>query len=308
MNKKTFLVTGAAGFLGSHLVQKLAENNRVVAMDIVDNLPKNIRKCVKFYKADASDLRVTKTIFEKERPQVIYHLAGPIALRREIDDPLFKKNLDVLGNLNKILDCCVKYKAEKIIFFSSGGAIYEKAKKIPTSESYPAHPSSLYGLANLLIESYLKSYFHRYGLKFTVLRLSNVYGPRQWESGIIPSIVLKLLKKEAPIIHGNGKQTRDFVFVEDVVKASIVVLKDEKNSIYNIGSDQEISINEILNKIATILNKPASPIYISKNIGGTERSCLNNLKIRKELKWQPKVKMEQGLIKTVDWLKSNYDG
>lgn len=304
MKNKTILITGAAGFLGSHLSKKLTEENRVIALDVADNLPQDIKKAVKFYQTDITDSKIEE-IFQKEKPQIVYHLAGPIALRSEVDNPLFKKSLNILGNLDNVLNCCAQYGVEKIVFFSSGGAIYEKAGIIPTPENYPAHPDSLYGLASLMIEKYLRSYYQKYGLKFTVLRLSNVYGPRQWETGIIPSIMIKLLKGEPPVIYGSGQQTRDFIFIEDIIDAGILALKDDKNETYNISSGRETSINEILNKINAILNKSCQPIYIPKKISETERSCLDNSKIKKELNWQPKYDLEEGLKETINWFKDN---
>lgn len=307
MKEKTILITGGAGFLGSHLAQKLARENRVIAIDIVNNLPQDIKQSIKFYEMDVADPEGgIEEVFQKERPQIVYHLAGPIALRREINDPLFKKSLNILGNLNTILNCCTKYGVEKIIFFSSGGAIYEKANIIPTPEDYLAHPISLYGSANLIIEEYLKTYYQKYGLNFTILRLSNVYGPRQWGSGIIPSIITKIISDESPIIYGNGTQTRDFIFVEDAIEASIFAIKDNKNKTYNVSSGEEISVNELLDKIAAILNKPNKPVYTSQKINEIERSCLDNSKIKKELRWQPKTNIDQGLKETINWLKLNY--
>jgi len=297
MEGKTILITGVAGFLGSHLSRKLAEGNRVIGMDVIDN---------EFYKADIADPGAVEEIFRKERPQIVYHLAGPIGLRREIDDPIFEKSLNVLGNLSTILSCCTKYGTEKIIFFSSGGALYEKAETIPTSENYPVHPTSLYGLANLLIEKYIKKCQEKYGLNFTILRFGNVYGPRQWESGIIPSIIIKVLGGESPVVHGDGRQTRDFLFVDDVVEASLLVLNDNKNETYNVSSGEEISINEIIDKIGANLGKAIRPIYNSEGIKGIERSCLDNLKIKKGLGWQPKTNTDQGLRKTIDWFRLNY--
>jgi len=305
MNKKTFLITGGSGFLGSHLTQKLVKENRVVLIDIVNNLPQNIKQSVKFYHLDINSSKI-KAIFKKERPQIIYHLAGPIALRREIDDPIFKKSLNVLGNLNNILKCCTDYKAEKIIFFSSGGAVYEGTKIIPTPENYPVHSTSLYGIANLIIEKYLKSYSQKYGLGFTILRFSNIYGPRQWVSGIIPTIIVKALSGLSPIIYGDGTQTRDFVFVDDAVEASVLAIKDNKNEIYNVSSGREISINEIFNKITKILQKRTKPIYQRAKSEEIKRSCLDNSRIKNEMGWKPKVNIDQGLKKTIDWYKKNY--
>ena len=136
-------------------------------------------------------------------------------------------------------------KVKRFVFVSSGGAIYENAGVIPTSEKYPASPSSLYALANLIIEKYIEIYCKNYNLDFTIARLSNVYGPGQWESGIIPSIIIKILKNESPVIYGTGKQTRDFIYIDDAVEALIMLAEKSKNGIYNIGTGKEISLNKV---------------------------------------------------------------
>lgn len=306
INGKTVLVIGGAGFLGSYLVQSLARQHyRVAVIDWVNSLPREIKKSVRFYKLDIAGSKI-REIFMKEKPGIIYYLAGAINLRRDIADPIFKKSLNILGNLDNILECCVKYRVQKIIFFSSGGTIYEKAKTIPTPEDYPCHPTSLYGLANLIIEKYLENYCQRHNLDFTILRLSNVYGPRQWRTGLIPSLISKIFIGESPVIYSNGKQTRDFIFVDDVIEASILILKKNKNGIYNISSNKEITINEVLNKINTILHKKIKPAYDSSKIEEVPRNCPDNSKIKKELGWKPKTDIDKGLKKTIDWFKSEY--
>jgi len=306
LSKNKILVIGGAGFLGSHLTQSLIRQRyQVVVIDLLNNLPEEMRHSVRFYKLDIADSKI-REVFKKERPKIVYYLTGPINLRRSIDDSLFQKSLDILGNLNSVLECCTQYGAKKIIFFSSGGAIYEKAKIIPTPENYLIHPTSLYGLANLIIEKYLKSYYQKYGLNFTILRFSNVYGPRQWGSGIIPSIIAKVLLNQSPIIYGNGKQIRDFIFVDDAITAALLAIKDNKNQIYNVGSGKEININEIFNKITKILHKKIEPVYNPSKIDEVERSCLDSTKIKKELEWKPKINIDQGLKKTIDWFKLKY--
>jgi UDP-glucose 4-epimerase len=303
-----YLVTGGAGFIGSHLSETLLKlGHKVIVIDNFSTSTKveRIDTSLKIYKTDIENYNRTKNIFQKEKPDFVYHLAGPINLRRPITDSLFKKSLNILKRAEIVLDFCLESKVKKIIFISSGGAIYSNAKIVPTPENYPAHPTSLYGLANLIIEKYIELYYKKYGLNYIILRLSNVYGPRQWESGIIPSLITNLLRKRKPIIYGDGKQTRDFIYVSDVIRACLIATKTKKRGIYNVGSSREVSLNKVFGIIKKILNLEIEPNH-SKLVGEElRRSTLNIKKIKKELHWQPKTGLKEGLIKTIDWLKKN---
>lgn len=306
MNKEEkVLIIGGVGFIGSHLSEALLKlKQRVVIID--DLSTKAVAKIdsrIKTYKVNIENSDKVKEIFKKEKPDIVYHLAGAINLRRDIKDPLFAESLNVLGRTKIILDFCQKNKVKKIIFLSSGGAIYSKAETIPSPENYPAHPVSLYGLANLIIEKYLELYYQKYNLNYIVLRLSNVYGPRQWESGIIPSMIIKLLNKERVIIYDDGEQTRDFIYVDDVVRASITAGEKEKIGIYNIGTSKETSLNEVFNIIREIVNPKAKADYQKSIKDEVRRSALDIKKIKKEFGWQPKTDLERGLLKTVQWFK-----
>lgn len=226
-------------------------------------------------------------------------------MRRQITDQLFIKDLNILDRTKIILDACLQSGVKKIIFISSGGAIYENAKVIPTPEDYLAHPISLYGLANLMIEKYIELYCNENNLGFVILRLSNVYGPGQWKAGIIPSIITKLLKKEKPVIYSKGMQTRDFLYIDDVIDALIIVSKKTKGEIYNVGSNKEISLKEIFELTKKLLNAKTNPIY--KNIVSKEtiRSSIDASKIKKEFYWNPKTDIKNGLLKTIEWHKKN---
>lgn len=302
MKSMKILVAGGAGFIGSHLVDKLIEKgHKVVVVDkLYTSSKKNFNPKAKLFEFDVQNSKVFD-IFKKEKPDVIYYLSGPINLRRRIDDPLFDKSLDILRSFKKILDCSRILEVKKFVFISSGGAVYPETKIVPTPENHPVSATSIYGLANLILEKFLEEYSKIYNLNFVILRLSNVYGPRQWRSGIIPSIITSFLNNEPPMINGNGKQTRDFIYVDDVVEAMIAVARISRGGIFNVGSGEEVSINELYKKTAKILNKKIKPKYlISKNIG-VRRSALNFSKIKKTLHWKPKYSLEKGLRKTIEW-------
>jgi UDP-glucose 4-epimerase len=199
-------------------------------------------------------------------------------------------------------------KFRKFIFASTGGAIYGEAKIIPTSENYPPSPLSPYGIDKLTIEKYLEYYHKVFKLPFVSLRLSNVYGPFQnfkGEAGVVAIFSSKMLKGEQPIIYGNGRQTRDFVFVEDVVEANILAMKSKKTGIYNIATGRETTINSLFDKIKKLTASKCKKVYGPSRLGEQRRSCLDFSKAKKELGWRPKYDLDEGLKKTIEWFKEN---
>lgn len=299
------LITGGAGFIGSHLYESLTKNkNKVIIIDSFINRKRTSFPRAKLYAVDIISPYM-KRIFKQERPDLVFHLAGPINLRKKITDPLFSTGLKTIDGFKKILDYSYHYQVKKIIFASSGGAIYENAKIIPTPESYPAHPMSLYGLANLFLEKLLKEYAEAYKLNFSILRLSNVYGPRQWRAGVIPSFIISILENKPLMITGDGTQTRDFIYIDDVVKAFILAANSKKNGVFNVGSSEETSIQKLIQKITEILDVKIKLKYISpKNIEETKRSALDISKIKEELNWEPRYSLEEGLKKTIEWFQT----
>jgi len=298
---KKYLIVGGAGFIGSHFVNILIkQGHQVIVIDSLSASKKqSLNPEAKFFKLDINDSEVLN-IFKTEKPDIVYYLAGPINLRREINDPLFNKGLDVFSGFKKTLDYSHISKVKKFIFASSGGAIYSKAKIIPTAEKDLTQPDSFYGLANLILEKLLDEYYKTYELNFMILRLSNVYGPRQWESGVIPSFINQILENKSPIISGDGTQTRDFIYINDAISALLIAGETKKTGIFNVGSGQEISLNQLAKEIARILNveiKPSYRFFEEK----TQRSALDCFKIKKELNWEIKVSLGQGLKKTIDW-------
>ena len=296
------LVTGEAGFIGSHLVDSLIENNYHVA--IIDNLStgliRNLNEKAIFYEQDLGDVDKLKEIFENEKPELVFHLAAQIDVRKSVENPVEDAKINILNTLN-LLELCVKYNIKHFIFSSSGGAIYGDTD-VPTKEEAVEKPVSPYGCAKLAIEKYLNFYNKVYGLKYTCLRYANVYGPRQnpkGEAGVISIWFDKMFSIENPIIFG-GNQTRDFVYVKDVVKANLLALKDNKNSTYNIGTGLQTSITELFNLINSFFNEKFKAKYEPMKKGEQMRSCLNYNKIREELGWRPEISIERGIRKTYE--------
>ncbi len=302
------LVTGGAGFIGSHLVDRLIKDgNKVV---VVDNLStgkkENLNKRAKFYKIDICSPRIYQ-VFKNEKPKIVFHYAPLINIHESIKEPIKNNEVNILGTLN-LLENCREFKTRKFIFPSSGGAIYGEANIIPTPEDYPAKPLSPYGITKLSIEKHLKYYYRVFGLPFISLRFANVYGPRQnskGKQGIVAIFIDKMLTDKQPTISEDGKLTRDFVYVDDAVEANILAMKKNKVGIFNVGTAKETDINIIFRKLKNLTNSKCKKVHSLVKPYEQKRSCLDFQKIKKELGWKPKYSLEKGLQITVDWFKKN---
>lgn len=301
------LVTGGAGFIGSHIVDSLIDEGHEVI--IIDNLSTgrkiNINLKARFYDYDLSNYDKIKEIFNKEKPTIIYHLAAQISVRNSVENPLNDAKQNILNTLN-LLDLSAKNNLKRFIFSSTGGAIYGD-KKVPSSEKDAAEPISPYGCAKLSIEKYLNFYKEVYGLKFTILRYSNVYGPRQnphGEAGVIAIFIKKILEGEKITIFG-GLQTRDFVYVGDVVNANILALNDNKSEIYNVGTGIETDIIDIFGKMSKISGYKQEANFLPKKKGEQMRSCLDCKNIKMNLNWRPLTSLNEGLELTYLWFLRN---
>lgn len=295
------LVTGGAGFIGSHLVDELiARKHKVVIVDdLSTGKQENLHKLAKFYKTNIVDSQLAD-IFKKEKIEAVMHLAAQMNVRKSIAEPMFDATSNILGSIN-LFENCVKFKIKKVVFISTGGAIYGDGVKIPTPENALQAPISPYGIAKLSIEKYLHYYHNQYGLNYTVLRLANIYGPRQnykGEAGVVAVFANQILQGQPLFINGAGKQTRDFVFVKDVVKAGIKALSSRKIDIYNVGTSKETDINTLAQKLIAVSGYKIKIQYKPGIKGEQMRSCLSYNKIKKELDWQPSYNLEKGLKET----------
>ena len=299
------LVTGGAGFIGSNIVEKKKKKKHAVV--IVDNLAtgniKNINKKAKFYKVSVCDKKKIDEIFKKEKIDIVIHHAAQLDVRKSVADPCFDADVNIKGALN-ILEACKNTKVKKIIFASSGGTIYgECGTKAPDEKSF-ANPLSPYGVAKLSVEHYIKAYSALYGLKYTVLRYANVYGPRQdvnGEAGVVAIFIGKMTANKEVFIFGNGKQLRDYVYVKDVVSENIKALTKGNNEIINIGTQKTFSVNQLVKELSAITHYKNKPIFKPKRNGELFKSFLNISKAKKVLNWEPKVSIKEGLKNTVEY-------
>jgi len=302
------LITGGAGFIASHIADALINEGHNVF--ILDNLStgfeKNINPKAVFIKADIRDENISK-LFEKEKFDLVNHHAAQMDVRRSVADPAFDANINIIGTIN-LLQNCVKNGVKKFMFASTGGAIYGEQSYFPADENHPTSPLSPYGISKLAVEKYLNFYNVQYNLKYSILRYANIYGPRQnpfGEAGVIAIFTSKMLNGEQPKINGSGLQTRDYVFVGDVVKANLIALNDENNDIYNVGTAIETNVNELFSALNKIIGKnfegkhgPAAP-------GEQMRSVITSEKLFKRFGWKPSTALSDGLSKTVEYFKSN---
>lgn len=301
------IVTGGAGFIGSTLVDRLVAAGDQVA--VIDDLSAGresyLNPAARFYKLDIGDPTVAE-VFAKEKPDYVYHLAAQIEVPKSMADPVRDNRINVLGGLN-ILENCRRHQVKKIIFSSTGGAIYGDAEEIPTPESWPAYPVSFYGIHKLTFEKYLNCYYKVYGLDYTILRFANVYGPRQFkggEAGVIAIFIDNAAKGLASTQYGDGKQTRDFVYVDDVVAALFKAKEITCHGEINIGSGQETNLLDIRRDIEAALGAPIVVNEAPAKPGEQRRSCLSYQRAAAVLNWQPTVNLAEGIRRTIAWAKT----
>jgi UDP-glucose 4-epimerase len=303
------LVTGGAGFIGSHVVDRyIAEGHKIV---VVDNLAtgklENLNPAAQFYRMGIEEPAIEE-IFARERPEVVNHHAAQIDVRKSVSDPVFDARTNILGMLN-LVEKAVQYGVGRFIFASSGGAIYGDPPEGAgaATEENPFHPMSPYGAAKAAGELYLYTYQITRGLAYTALRYGNVYGPRQdplGEAGVVAIFTRKLLQGEPAVINGDGLQTRDYVYVEDVARASVLALKAGVAGSFNIGTGIEKTVNELFHHLTELAGKSAPEVHGPAKPGEQRRSVLDWTRARTQLGWEPKVTFKEGLRKTVEFFKT----
>jgi len=301
------LVTGGAGFIGSTLVDKLISGgNEVIVIDDLSSGKKDyLNSAAKLYKIDICSPKVAK-IFTKEKFDFVYHLAAQIDVRKSVADPIFDNKINVIGGLN-IIENSYRNNVKKIIMASTGGAIYGEAEEIPTTENYPTYPLSPYGIHKLTLEKYLNYYYHVYGLNFTVLRFANVYGPRQFkggEAGVIAIFVENGVNDKESLQFGDGLQTRDFVYVSDVVRGLYSAMTIDCPGEINISSGIESTLLDVRRSIEKALGREIKVKEMPGKLGEQRRSCLSYGRAKDVLGWEPKINLEEGISRTIAWTKN----
>src|SRR5688572_10472425 len=283
---KRVLVTGGAGFIGSTLVDRLLAEGFSVA--VVDDLSNGRREYLnpeaRFYQAGLTSPKLAG-VFAKEKPFAVFHLAAHIDARVSVADPVHDAEINIHGSL-RVLEACVAVGVKKLVFASSGGAIYHDTKSFPTKESEAPSPLTPYGISKLAFEQYLLAARHHFGLEYAALRYANVYGPRQdqkGEGGVIGVFCKMLLDGKRPTIFGGGKQTRDFVYVDDVVEANLKALASKKSGVWHVSTGKETSVNAVARVIAGAFGWKKGFGKGPMPSGDVLRSCLDASKAKKDL-------------------------
>ena len=295
------LVTGGAGFIGSHIVNTYIDAGHNVV--IVDNLSSGERRFINpkaiFYEMDVLDPDI-QTILEKESIEVINHHAAQISVPDSVINPIFDANTNIIGTL-KLLKYAVSLNIKKFIFASTGGAMYGEQETFPASEDHPCQPVSPYGISKLSAEKYLKYFNKEYGLNTTILRYSNVYGPHQnphGEAGVVAIFCQLLAKNDEPIVTGDGKQTRDFISVRDVVHANYIALDPACSGTFNVGTGIETDVNYLTQNLIRVSGKTVPIKYGPARNGEQRRSVIGYEKFNNRFGWKPKVSLREGLLET----------
>jgi len=300
------IVTGGAGFIGSHVADMLLACGHNV--HVFDNLStgkrENIPEKAVFHEIDIRSDKLV-TLIKDVCPESIVHAAAQVSVRQSMYDPPGDVDINVKGIVN-LLSSCKGNNLPFMVFFSTGGAIYGEQDTFPATEDHAIRPTSIYGLSKWVAERYFDFWKREAAFHGSVLRLSNVYGPRQdphGEAGVVAIFSQKLIAGKDAVIFGDGKQSRDFVFVGDVVEGVRLALENKVEGTFNIGTGIETNVNELYSMIAGCLGVDAKPKYEPERPGEQRRSCIDNSLAREKLSWSPKQEIQGGLCLTAEWFK-----
>jgi UDP-glucose 4-epimerase len=271
-----------------------------VVDDLSTGFKENINPKAAFHQVDIRTAQLGDVI-ASEKPDLVDHHAAQIDVRKSVVDPVYDAQVNVLGSLN-LLQLCVKHEVKKVVYASTGGAVYGEPDYFPADEKHPIRPLCQYGVTKHTVEHYLYLYMKNYGLPFTILRYPNVYGPRQdplGEAGVVAIFTEALLQGKRPTIYGDGTHTRDYVYVGDIVAANLLAAERGEGEIVNLGWGREISVNRIFSTLQKHLAPRIEPIYAEERLGEIHRICLDASRASKVLGWEPRVDLDEGIQRTV---------
>ncbi len=302
------VVTGGAGFIGSHLTEVLLDRDWEVL--VVDDLSSGKLENLGAARKQVAGVHVTDVrapelgdIFDRFRPEVVYHLAAQSKVRPSVDDPMHDAEVNVLGTLN-VLAAAQRAGARKVCFASSGGAVYGDGVKVPAKETAAKSPASPYGISKKIVEDYFRWYRESAGLEYSLLALANVYGPRQdasLEGGVVAIFATAMLQGRRPVIFGDGRQTRDFVYVGDVCDAFARAADAGDGLFMNVGTGIETSINTLYETMADLIGYATRADHVAPKPGEVLRSVVDPARAKKELAWEAWTDLRTGLKKTIEW-------
>ncbi len=307
------LVTGGAGFIASHVVDAYVNLGHEVA--VIDDLSRGSRENVnpksRFYEGDIRDREFVSRTLTEFRPESINHHAAQMDVRRGVREPVFDAQVNILGSLN-LLEEAVASKVRHVVYISSAGAAYGEPKQLPVSEDFPVNPITPYGISKHTVEHYLFTFRHLYGLSYVVLRYGNVYGPRQnsaGEAGVFAIFCEQILRGEQSVIYGDGSKTRDYVYVDDVVKANILALVRGQGEIFNIANQMPTTDIEVFTAISQLLGRPElKPQFAEVRPGEIRHIVLDIGKARRILGWNPEITLNEGAARTAAYFRDIVNG
>lgn len=306
------LVTGGAGFIGSNLVDALVERgDRVTVLDDLstgkrEHLVNAVERGTTFHIADVRDTKAVASVFEAARPDVVFHLAAQIDVRHSVERPADDATTNVLGMI-AVLEAARATSVRRVVYSSTGGALYGDAEVLPTPEDSPVRPLAPYGQGKYAAEGYCDLYARLYELSTVSLRYSNVYGPRQdvhGEAGVVAIFCGCLVEGNRPTVFGDGHQTRDWVEVSDIVRANLLAADSGTSGPINIGSGTETSVLDLISALneASERGAIAEPAFAPERPGEVRRSCLDPSRARRELGWEARVQVREGLRRVLSGL------
>lgn len=301
------LVTGGAGFIGSNVVDRFVALGHDVA--VFDNLSSGFREFVhpraKLYVGDLADAAAVEAAVADFRPDVVDHHAAQIDVRKSVADPVFDARVNILGTIG-LLQSCVAHGVKKVVYASTGGALYGEGRHLPATEEHPVNPEAPYGASKHTVEHYLYIWRLLHGLDYTVLRYPNVYGPRQnphGEAGVNAIFIGLMLAGQPPKIFGDGSAVRDYLYVDDVVEANVLALAAGSGEMVNLGTGVGTSVNDIVRELKAITGFAGEAVHLPARPGEVQRIYLDAARAKQVLGWAPRVAFGDGLAKTVEWSK-----
>ncbi len=302
------LVTGGAGFIGSHVVDTYLSAGHEVSVvdDLSSGFRRNLPENVRFHQVDIRDARLSQ-VFSEEKPEVVSHQAARADVRESFERPLLYADVNIVGSVN-VLECCRESGVRKIIYASTGGAVYGDPESLPVSEDHPINPLDPYGASKHHVEHYLEIYRRSHGIAFTALRYPNVFGPRQdpfGEAGVVAIFVGQMLRGVRPVINGSGDQERDFVHVSDVALANLAALDRGDGKILNIGSGVGTSVNTVFSTLADLADYREPAQHGPAKQGEVYRIFLNAERAREVLGWTPRLRLREGLASTLEYFRKH---
>lgn len=303
------LVTGAAGFIASHVADACIAAGHDVA--IVDDLSRgfrsNVNQRARFYQGDVRDREFIESVFQREKPEAVNHHAAQMDVRRGVQEPVFDASVNILGSIN-LLDACVAHKVRRVVYISTAGAAYGEPKELPVREGDPINPITPYGISKHTVEHYLFTYNVLYGLPYVVLRYGNVYGPRQsskGEAGVFAIFCERILGGVRPVIYGDGSKIRDYVYIEDVARANVLALERGTGEIFNIANGVATTDYDVFRVVRDGLGlRNLEPDYVPVRPGEIDRIYLDISKAERLLGWKPAISLEEGATRTVAFFRS----